>query len=76
MVQALHAMGLSVVFDTVYNHTFHSGTDGTPGLAALDHGGGGDGAVHGDGNGVGDDDEGVLGPGAAGRQRLRLGFWV
>ena len=28
MVQALHALGLSVVFDTVYNHTFHSGTDG------------------------------------------------
>ena len=28
MVQALHAMGLSVVFDTVYNHTFHSGVDG------------------------------------------------
>ena len=28
MVQALHRMGLRVVFDTVYNHTFHSGLDG------------------------------------------------
>ena len=28
MVQALHRMGLRVVFDTVYNHTFHSGVDG------------------------------------------------
>ncbi|KAK9797016.1 hypothetical protein WJX73_006576 [Symbiochloris irregularis] len=28
MVQALHRMGLRVIFDTVYNHTFHSGTDG------------------------------------------------
>ena len=28
MVQALHDMGLRVVFDTVYNHTFHSGVDG------------------------------------------------
>ena len=36
MVQALHAMGLSVVFDTVYNHTFHSGVDGTPCFAAPD----------------------------------------
>ena len=28
MVQALHAMGLRVVLDVVYNHTFHSGLDG------------------------------------------------
>ena len=28
MVQALHKMGLGVVLDVVYNHTFHSGLDG------------------------------------------------
>ena len=28
MIMALHRMGLRVVFDTVYNHTFHSGIDG------------------------------------------------
>ena len=28
MVTALHRLGLRVVFDTVYNHTFHSGIDG------------------------------------------------
>lgn len=34
MVQALHKMGLRVVLDVVYNHTFHSGMDGA--LSALD----------------------------------------
>lgn len=28
MVSALHSMGLRVVLDVVYNHTFHSGMDG------------------------------------------------
>ena len=28
MVQALHKLGLRVVLDVVYNHTFHSGLDG------------------------------------------------
>ena len=28
MVQAIHKMGLRVVLDVVYNHTFHSGLDG------------------------------------------------
>ena len=28
MVQALHGMGLRIVLDVVYNHTFHSGLDG------------------------------------------------
>ena len=30
MVAALHALGLRVVLDVVYNHTFHSGKDGEP----------------------------------------------
>lgn len=34
MVQAIHGMGLRVVLDVVYNHTFHSGLDGgTPCLS-------------------------------------------
>ena len=28
MVQGLHRLGLGVVLDVVYNHTFHSGLDG------------------------------------------------
>ena len=28
MVQAIHGMGLRLVLDVVYNHTFHSGLDG------------------------------------------------
>ena len=30
MVAALHARGLRVVLDVVYNHTFHSARDGAP----------------------------------------------
>ena len=30
MVQAIHKLGLRVVLDVVYNHTFHSGLDGKP----------------------------------------------
>ena len=35
MVQALHRLGLRVVFDTVYNHTFHSGVDGKAASSAT-----------------------------------------
>lgn len=34
MVKALHGLGLRVVLDVVYNHTFHSGMDG-PHLPSL-----------------------------------------
>lgn len=30
MVQGLHKLGLKVVLDVVYNHTFHSLMDGAP----------------------------------------------
>ena len=30
MVQGLHKLGLRVVLDVVYNHTFHSLMDGAP----------------------------------------------
>ncbi len=35
MVAALHARGLRVVLDVVYNHTFHSARDGAPAAACC-----------------------------------------